>query len=125
MEKKMTYATAIDNAIEGRLTAEVIDRLNDLKVSLAKRNSKGKETKKQTENKGIQSDIVKVLTDKGGRMTATEVMNALPETFSIQKISALLKSLVDNHEVEKTIEKKVSYFSVPQTEEEETEVEGE
>lgn len=124
MEKKMTYATAIDNAIEGRLTAEVIDRLNDLKVSLAKRNSKGKETKKQTENKGIQSDIVKVLTDKGGRMTATEVMNALPETFSIQKISALLKSLVDNHEVEKTIEKKVSYFSVPQAEEE-TEVEGE
>lgn len=112
MEKKMTYVTAIDNAIEGNLTAEVIDRLNDLKVSLQKRVASKKATKTQVANEGIKTTILEVLNGAEAPMTATQVMDALPEKFSIQKVSALLKALVDTNEVIKTSDKKTSLFSV-------------
>ena len=37
MANKMTYAVAIDNALAGNLTDEVVERLHDLQAQLAKR----------------------------------------------------------------------------------------
>lgn len=45
--------------------------------------------------------------------------SVLHNKLSCQKLSALLKQLVDSNKVIKTIEKRVSYFSLPKEEEEE------
>ena len=61
MAKTMTYATAIDNAINGNLDAETIERLEALKAQLAKRNSSGalkKPTKTQRENEDLKAKIL-------------------------------------------------------------------
>lgn len=64
-----------------------------------------------------EEELVKtVLATLGRKVTVTEMLNAsaelVAELKTNQKASAVLKRLVDKHEVVKTVEKKVSYFSV-------------
>lgn len=107
MEKRMTYALAIDNAINGHLTEEVVERLEALKAQLAKRNSgEHKPTKTQKENEGVKAQILEVLTDEGKR--CGEIAEAVG--ISGNKCSALLKQLVDSGLAEKYAEKRVTYF---------------
>ena len=104
---KMTYAIAIDNAINGNITDEVREKLEALKVQLAKRNSKErKPTKAQRENEGIKTDILGILTEEGKQ--CNDIAEALG--ISGQKCSALLKQLVDAGLAEKYSEKRVTYF---------------
>ena len=104
---KMTYAIAIDNAINGNITDEVREKLEALKVQLAKRNSKErKPTKAQRENEGIKTDILGILTEEGKQ--CKDIAEALG--ISGQKCSALLKQLVDAGLAEKYSEKRVTYF---------------
>lgn len=118
MEKKMTYAVAIDKALEVVVDEEVKARLADLKASLQKRASSKKATKTQVANEGIKTQILEVLAKADAPMTATKVMDSLEEKYSIQKVSALLKALVDSGEIVKTSEKKVSLFALATDEEE-------
>lgn len=108
MAVKMTYAVAIDNAINGKIDAETIERLEALKAQLAKRNGSGKKglTKAQKENVGLKNQIVEVLNVDG--MTATEVGNAIGETC--QRASALLKQLADEGLVERVKEGRKTIF---------------
>lgn len=91
---------------------------------LNKKSSGGKKTKNQKENEEIKSLILVALELFGKPVTVTTMRkeNAEMEKLSCQKLSALLKQLVDSDKVVKTIEKRVSYFSLPK-EEEETEAE--
>ena len=68
----------------------------------------------QKENEGIKEIILNTLTDIGKPVTITELQTANNELaeFSNQKISALLKQLVDSQVVDKMIDKKKSYFTV-------------
>lgn len=93
---------------------------------LAKKSGKSGQTKTQKENEGILKTIVECLATDRTPMTITELQGAYTELadFSNQKLSALMKKLVDNGTVTKTIDKKKSYF-VLAGEVEETEVEGE
>ena len=80
---------------------------------LDKRASNKKATKTQEANIGIKSTILAVL--EGGKpMTVTEMQGASAELgeLSNQKVSALVRQLVDSKEVVKTIDKKVSRFSL-------------
>jgi predicted transcriptional regulator len=55
-----------------------------------------------------------VLRNEGKPMTVTEVFNAMsenPEVSSTQKVSALMRQLLLEGRVVKTMEKRVSYFS--------------
>lgn len=91
---KMTYAEAINLAIEGNLNDEAIERLNALKAQLAKRNSSGalkKPTKTQRENEDLKVKILDMLTEEVDGMTATEIASALAVT--VQKASALLSQM--------------------------------
>jgi len=91
---KMTYAVAIDNALNGNLTDEVKERLNDLKVQLAKRNSgsgERKPTKTQRENEEFKGKILEMLGEEVEGMTATEIGSALAVTC--QKASSLLSQM--------------------------------
>lgn len=111
MAKAMTYAEAINLAIEGNLNDEAIERLNALKAQLAKRNSSGalkKPTKTQNENEQFKVKIVDFLTEEVDGMTATEVGSALGVTC--QRASAILNQMVKNEVVAKVKEGKVTRF---------------
>ena len=112
MEKKMTYVVALENAIAVVENAEVRDRLADLKASLEKKASNKKATKTQTENVELKGIIVELLGQANAPMTATEILKSDERLVSIQKVSALLKQLVESNEIVKTVDKKKSLFSL-------------
>ena len=80
---------------------------------LDKKASNKKATKTQEANVGIKSTILAVL-EGGKSMTVTEMQGASAELgeLSNQKVSALVRQLVETGEVVKTIDKKVSRFSL-------------
>lgn len=80
---------------------------------LDKKASNKKATKTQEANIGIKSTILAVL-EGGKSMTVTEMQGASAELgeLSNQKVSALVRQLVEAGEVVKTIDKKVSRFSL-------------
>ena len=80
---------------------------------LEKKASNKKATKTQEANVGIKSTILAVL-EGGKSMTVTEMQGASTELgeLSNQKVSALVRQLVESDEVVKTIDKKVSRFSL-------------
>lgn len=108
MTNKMTYAVAIDNAINGKIDAETIERLEALKAQLAKRNGSGKKglTKAQKENVGLKNQILEILDADGA--TATEVGNAIGKTC--QRASALLKQLAEEGLIERVKDGRKTIF---------------
>ena len=117
----MTYVQAVDSAInfindniqEDDDFCEVVEKLEALKVQLAKRGTSKTPTKTQKENEGVMETILEVLADNGDRMTVTEMLadDRLNE-YTNQKISALLRKLRDAKKVDKTMEKKKAYFTL-------------
>lgn len=108
MTKTMTYAQALEIAIETLGEGEAVERLVALKAQLAKRASADrKPSKVQVANEGVKSAIVEALADGEARQC-----NAIAEALGIsgQKCSALLKQLVDSGKIEKYTEKRVTYF---------------
>ena len=93
---------------------DVINFVNHEIELLDRKHSKTSQTKTQKENELIKESIVKVLTEIDKPVTITELQNesAEMEVYSNQKLSALLKQLVQSGIVTKTIDKKKSYFSV-------------
>lgn len=85
---------------------------------LNKKASNKKATKTQEANVGIKSTILAVL-EGGKSMTVTEMQGASAELseLSNQKVSALVRQLVESGEVVKTIDKKVSHFSLADADE--------
>ena len=80
---------------------------------LDKKASNKKATKTQEANVGIKATILAVL-ECGKPMTVTEMQGASAELgeLSNQKVSALVRQLVEAGKVVKTIDKKVSRFSL-------------
>lgn len=110
MANKMTYVMALDNAINGNLTAETVEKLSALKLRFEKEaNGERKPTKNQMENEGIKANILAYLAD-GTYRSATEVGNAL--SLSNQKASALLKQLTDAGKTKRITDKHKSYFTL-------------
>lgn len=82
---------------------------------LNRKSSKSTQTKTQIENENIKCAIVNALTEIAKPVTITEMqeLNTEMANYSNQKLSALLKQLVENDKkVVKTVDKKKSYFTV-------------
>ena len=81
---------------------------------LTRKASKSTMTKTQKENEGIMEIIVNALKNLDKAVTITELQGICTELadYSNQKISALLKKLVDSNQVVKTVDKNKSYFSI-------------
>ena len=88
---------------------------------LDKKAQNKKATKTQEQNVGIKATILEVLATIGNG-TVTDIQNGNEElsALSNQKVSALVRQLVESGEVVKTTDKKKSIFSLA-----ESEVEGE
>ena len=102
-------ATVEDTDVSG-LTAFVNHEIE----LLENKRSTAKPTKTQTENLAVKETIVSVLKEIGKPVTITEMQKFSAELaeFSCQKLSALLKQLVENDKtVTKVAEKKKTYFS--------------
>ena len=84
---------------------------------LDKKAQNKKATKTQEQNKGIKTTILKVLATIGS-VTVTDIQNGNEElsTLSNQKVSALVRQLVESGEVVKTVDKKKSIFSLAKSE---------
>lgn len=81
---------------------------------LEKKSSKSSQTKTQIENESIKNAIVESLERVAKAVTITELQELDSEmaNYSNQKLSALLKQLVAENRVVKTVNKKKSYFSI-------------
>ena len=122
----MTYAQAIDNALEIINTAlatdpemfenmdVTVEKLEALKGQLAKRSTSKTPTKTQKENEVIMERIVDTLVAMAKPATVTEILAYGIEGFDLtnQKVSALLRKLVESGKVVKTIEGKKAMFCI-------------
>lgn len=113
MTKKEMFATLI---AKYDMTEEEKTFLNHEIELLARKAGKDrKPTANQLANAGIKEEIVSILTG-AERMTCTEIAKALQpshaEDISVNKVSALMKQLIEAEKVVKTVEKRKSYFSV-------------
>ena len=95
----------------------------DHELELLDKKTNAKSTKVNTEQVELMGKIVDALNKIGRSVTISELQkeNAEMAEYSNQKLSAMLKKLVDNKQVTKMIDKKKSYFMVAET----PEVEGE
>ena len=95
----------------------------DHELELLDKKTSAKSTKVNTEQVELMEKIVSALNEIGRSVTISELQkeNAEMAEYSNQKLSAMLKKLVDNKQVTKMVDKKKSYFMVAET----PEVEGE
>lgn len=91
---------------------DLVDFIDHEIELLTKKGSKSTPTKTQVENEAIKEKIVATLVGLDRYATITDIQNANVELadLSNQKISALLKQLVDTNVIDKMIDKKKAYF---------------
>lgn len=79
---------------------------------LNKKSANKKATKTQEENVGIKAEILNVLTADGATVSEIQAKSDVLSALSNQRVSALLRQLVESGSVVKTVDKKKSYFSL-------------
>jgi hypothetical protein len=122
MEKstKTTKATAwgivkgiVENSNHPQ-TAELVAKIDNELALLAKKNSAEKKpTAQQTANVGIMSAIVEGM-EPNRLYTVTEIIKSIPACADLtnQRVSALLRQLVEGGKVKRTEDKRKAYFQV-------------
>lgn len=121
MTKKITkkemftmVAKVVENS-EVANKAEMLEFLAHEVELLEKKNSRTGQTKTQKENEVLMAQLLEALAEFDKPVTVSEFMKESSHevaTLSNQKLSALLKKLVDSKKVIKTVEKKKSFFSL-------------
>lgn len=118
MEKKMTkkdYFTMLLNVKEVKENAELEEFVKHELELLKKKSGSKRQTETQKANERLLKDVIMALSTCEKAVTVSELMKheMFKNTdYSNQKLSAMLKKLVDNGTVVKTVEKKKSYFSL-------------
>lgn len=116
MEKsKLTNVMALAMAIElAEGNAELVEKLGKIKASYEKKASgEKKPTAVQLENAKLRDEIVAFLAN-GERYTVSELIKACPalEGLSTQKVTPLVKGLLDEHIVVVNVDKRKNYYSL-------------
>lgn len=115
MANKITQKDYFNMIIEMAKEAgreDIVDFAKGRIEALEKKAGSKKPTKTQAENVALKDIILSVMSDEG--MTVTEIQskdNVLGD-LSNQKVSALIRQLVDEGKVVKTVDKKKSFFSL-------------
>ena len=122
MEKKITKREMFEQLKAVVLTAEVenVEQLvafieHEVELLNKKSASKSKaEIEKANANVELTQIVREVLANSSVAMTVSEVMkaNEVLAELSNQKVSYLMRTLVENKEVVKTVEKGKSYFQL-------------
>ena len=118
--KKMTKATAwtiVKGIVENSghpQSAELVEKIENELVLLAKKNSAEKKpTAQQTANVGISTAILAGM-EHTRLYTVTEIIKEIPACSELtnQRVSALLRQLVEAGKVKRTEDKRKAYFSL-------------
>ena len=119
-EKKMTKATAwaivkeiVANSDHPK-SAELVEKIDNELNLLAKKNSAEKKpTAQQVANDGIKTAIVEGM-EPNRLYTVTEIIKSIPACAELtnQRVSALLRGLVETGAVVRTEDKRKAYFSL-------------
>ena len=80
--------------------------------ALEKKAAAKKQTKAQTENEDIKNVILATLTNEGVTVSDLQKKDEVLSELSNQRVSALLRQLIEAGKVVKTVDKKKSYFSL-------------
>ncbi len=128
MTKKEMFAKVIA-LVEGTEVdekAEILEKLNHEVELLANRSSSSKPTATQRANTAILATLEGVMAEAEKPMTITDLMKderlatyevtdssgTHTEVMTNQKLTAMVKKLIANGKVVKTVDKKKSYFSL-------------
>lgn len=113
--KKMTKREMFEQIKANyKLTEAEIEFIDHELELLAKKNSAEKKpTAVQVANEGIKEAIVGGM-EKGKQYTVTDLMKSIPECaeLSNQRVSALVRQLVNDEILVRTEEKRKAYFSL-------------
>ena len=123
MEKKITYAQALNTVLSNEnivLASDVREKLEALLASVSKKSGEKKDTAQQVENAEMVERIYQEMA-AGRTYSIAELLKELPvvadfnakhETdMSTQRMANLLKTLVDGGRVIKTTEKRRVYYT--------------
>ena len=118
MEKKMTKKEMFGRLIKIVEEADIED-VNEVvaflnhEIELVSKKRSG-QTKTQKENEKLIEVIYEAMANAGKAMTVTEIFKVVEndDIKSSQKVSALVKKLVDAERVVRTEDKKKAYFSI-------------
>lgn len=123
MEKKITYAQALNTVLSNEnivLAAEVREKLEALLASVSKKSGEKKDTAQQVENAEMVERIYQEMA-AGRTYSIAELLKELPvvadfnakheNDMSVQRMANLLKTLVDGGRVIKTTEKRRVYYT--------------
>lgn len=129
MTKKEMFEKVIA-LVEGTDTedkAEIVEKLRHEVDLLDNRKSTSKPTAIQKANEAILNSIKVVLAEQEHGVTITELLkdprlssyevvkgeSTIVEEMTNQKLTSMMKKLVDSNQVVKTMDKKKAYFSLP------------
>ena len=105
----LTMMAADENIKANKVFADFIAHEIEL---LENKSARRKATKTQTENLVIKDNILKVLEGSTG-MTVSQIMPLIGEgAYNNQKISSLLRQLIEDDKVRRYTEKRVAYFAL-------------
>ena len=111
--EKMTNVKALNYVLANTdLPTEVREKVENIRNQFEKKNGgEKKPTANQVANDNLRSTILAEM-EPNVFYTITDMMKKLPccAELSNQKISALVRTLVTNGEIEKLVEKRISYF---------------
>lgn len=114
--EKMTYSKALAAVLNGEpLTDEIREKLEALKASVEKKNStERKPTATQTANEGFKEAIVNGISE-GEKYTITDLIKTVPEIaeLSNQRVSAIVRQMVESGSLVREEIKRKAYFSLP------------
>lgn len=123
MEKKITYAQALNTVLSNEnivLASDVREKLEALLASVSKKSGEKKDTVQQVENAEMVERIYQEMA-AGRTYSMTELLKELPvvadfnakheNDMSIPRMANLLKTLVDGGRVIKTTEKRRVYYT--------------
>ena len=112
---KMTNVKAINYVLENcNVPSDVAEKLTKMKDQFVKKNSaERKPTANQVENAGLKTAILDFLAENKGAYTVTDLMKSVSALadLSNQRVSALVRQLVEDGSVVRTEEKRKAYFS--------------
>ena len=123
MEKKITYAQALNTVLSNEnivLAADVREKLEALLASVSKKSGEKKDTAQQVENTEMVERIYQEM-EANRTYSIAELLKELPvvadfnakheNDMSVQRMANLLKTLVDGGKVIKTTEKRRVYYT--------------
>ena len=123
MEKKITYAQALNTVLSNEnivLASDVREKLEALLASVSKKSGEKKDTAQQVENAEMVERIYQEM-EANRTYSMAELLKELPVVadfnvkhengMSIPRMSNLMKTLVDGGRVIKTTEKRRVYYT--------------